>query len=168
MLHEWSDVFVSGYCISEKKFFHRLPATIATVRLSDRRLKVWPARDISDCKLWFDLAHCRIEPRGSKYASNDRRTNRDSEKATPLQLVRTANRTRRKAPRLRGLHGRVRDDRAAAQRVLPGHGGRVRARRRLVRVGAGRLQARLYLRTRRLWPWTVHNMFRALSRKKVT
>jgi len=57
-LQEYDEVVVSGYCLSEGRFFYRMPGVIATLR--DRELKIWPQDGRGDSKLWFRLRTLRV------------------------------------------------------------------------------------------------------------
>ncbi len=59
-LREFDYVTVSGYCLSEGRFFYHLPTCVAT--FAPPEIKLWPMRlirkDIG--KLWFNLRTLRI------------------------------------------------------------------------------------------------------------
>ena len=62
-LREFDYVTVSGYCLSEGRFFYHLPACVASHGpMYDNEIKLWPMilirKDIG--KLWFNLRTLRI------------------------------------------------------------------------------------------------------------
>lgn len=59
MLREWDEVTISGYCLSEGRFFYHLRGTIGTI--DGDSLKLWPLPEpIGDGKLWFDRRFVRL------------------------------------------------------------------------------------------------------------
>ncbi len=61
MTRAWDEVAISGYCLSECRFFYGLRGLVATVDRKCDQLKVWPhAEGIGDGKLWFRLSWARI------------------------------------------------------------------------------------------------------------
>lgn len=59
-ISEFMPVSVSGYCLSEGKFFYNLHGAIGDVSCFPR-FKVWPFSPLGDGKLWFDVSHARVE-----------------------------------------------------------------------------------------------------------
>jgi hypothetical protein len=60
-LREFDHVTVSGYCLSEGRFFYHLPCVIASHGpMYDNEIKMWPLEPMRDGKLWFRLRTLRI------------------------------------------------------------------------------------------------------------
>jgi hypothetical protein len=58
LVQEYDSVSVSGYCISEGRFYYHLRGII--VSISRQEFKLWPHDYIGDGKLWFRRPTARI------------------------------------------------------------------------------------------------------------
>lgn len=56
---EWLSVIVSGYCLSEGRFFYGLRGVIGT--WDGVQFKLWPDEPTGDGKLWFSVHHARVQ-----------------------------------------------------------------------------------------------------------